>query len=241
MKFFVILVPSLFSLTVSFSQSVKADSAINIQVKNALDVYNKYTGANAQIYNGDEYMYYYFKMEGDPFFITPDLSKGWVGYARRMYEPLSLGYDIQRNQVTIASADNFARIVLNNEFVDSFYFSGHTFIKLKEDYKQNLNTTGFYDLLHNGHTQLLARRIKIVEEVIKDYTLIRVFTEKDHFYIHKNGLYYLVSNKKEAFRLFADKQHQVKKMLRHEHIKINRENFEAGLQRAVEFYDQLSH
>lgn len=241
MKLVVILVPILFSLTVSFSQSLQTDSTINIQVKNAVDDYNKYTGANSPVYNGEEYMYYYFKMEGDPFFLTVNLTKGWVGYAGRLYGPLPLGYDIQRNQVTIASSDNFARIVLNNELVDSFYFAGHTFIRLKEDYKQNLNNTGFYDLLHNGHTQLLARRIKTLEDVIKDNTVIRVFTEKDHFYIYKNGLYYLVSNKKEAFRLFADKQHKVKKMLRHEHIKITRKNFESGLQKAVEFYDQLTH
>ena len=130
MKFFVILMPWLFSLTVSFSQSVQTDSTINIQVKNALDLYNNYTGANSPIYNGTEYIYYHFKMEGDPFFITSNLTKGWIGYAGRMYGPLSMGYDIQRNQVTIASADNFARIVLQNELVDSFYLAEHTFISL---------------------------------------------------------------------------------------------------------------
>ncbi|HEY5407527.1 MAG TPA: hypothetical protein VIJ92_10570 [Ginsengibacter sp.] len=240
MKFFVILVPCLFSLTVSFSQSAKTDSIINIQVKNTLDLYDNYTGGNAPIYNGTEYIYYYFKMEGDPFFITTNLTKGWVGYSGRMYGPLKLGYDIQRNQVTIASADNFSRIVLQNDLVDSFFLDGHTFVRLQADYKQNLNTTGFYDLLHDGHLQLLARRIKIMEDAIKDNSVVRIFTEKDHFYIHKNGLYYLVTNKKEVFRLFADKQHQLKKMLRHEHIKIGRKNFETGLLRAVEFYDQLT-
>ncbi|HWH64366.1 MAG TPA: hypothetical protein VNS50_13865, partial [Ginsengibacter sp.] len=68
-----------------------------------------------------------------------------------------MGYDIQRNQVTIATPDNLARIVLQNELVDSFYLSGHTFITLTEDYKQNLSNTGFYDLLFNGQVQLLAR------------------------------------------------------------------------------------
>jgi len=241
MKFFVVLLPCLFSLTASFSQGARPDSIINIQVKNAVDLYNTYTGGNAPIYNGKEYIYYHFIMEGDPFFITVELSNGWVGYAGRIYVPVRLGYDIQRNQVTIASADNFSRIVLNNELVDSFYFSGHTFIRLKEDYKQNLNTTGFYDLLYNGRMTLLARRIKLMEDVIKDNTVVHVFTEKDRFYIRKDGLYYLVSNKKEAFRLFADKQHQVKKMLRRAHIKINRKNFETGVQKAVEFYDQLTH
>ena len=241
MKFFVILVPCLFSLTVSYSQSIKTDSVISIQVKNAVDLYNTYTDGNAPIYNGTEYLYYHFIMEGDPFFIKVELSNGWVGYAGRIYVPVRLGYDIQRNQVTIASADNFARIVLQNELVDSFYLAGHTFIKLNADYKQNLSTTGFYDLLYNGRVKLFARRIKLIEDVIKDNTVVRVFTEKDRFYVYKKSLYYLVSNKKEAYRLFADKQHQVKKQLRHEHIKLRQKNFEAGLLRAVEFYDQLTH
>ena len=157
-----------------------------------------------------------------------------------MYGPLRLGYDIRRNQVTIASTDNLTRIVLNNELVDSFYFSGPTFIRLKEDYKQNLNNTAFYDLLHNGNVQILTRRIKTMEDVIKDNMIVRLFTEKDHFYIYKNGLYYLVSNKKEVFHLFADEQQRVKKMLRREHVKIKRNDFETGLQKAVEFYDQLT-
>ena len=240
MKFLVIIVPSLFSLAISFSQSIQTDSIKNIQLKNALDIYNTYTDGNAPIYNGREYIYYHFKMEGDPFFIMTGLSDGWVGYAGRIYVPVRLGYDIQRNQVTISSADNLSRIVLQNELVDSFYMAGHTFTRLQEDDKKNLNITGLYDLLYNGHIQLLARRIKIMEDVVQDNTVVHVFTEKDHFYIYKKDLYYLVTNKKEAYHLFADKQHQVKKMLRHEHIKMGRKTFEAGLLRAVQFYDQLT-
>ena len=241
MKFFAILIPCLFFLSVSFSQNINVDSTTDIQVKNALSVYNHYTDGNAPIYNGTDYLYYTFQMEGDPFFITTNLTKGWVGYQGRMYNNLSMGYDIQRNQVTIATPDNLARIVLQNELVDSFYLSGHTFITLTEDYKQNLSNTGFYDLLFNGQVQLLARRIKIMKEVIKDDFLVQVFTEKDLFYIHKGSLYYLVSNKKEVFRLFGDKVHGVKKMMRHEHIKLQRKNFEPGLLKSVEFYDQLIH
>lgn len=239
MKCFIILIPWLLLQIASFSQTVKIDSITNIQVKNALDLYTHYTGASSPIYNGTDYLYYNFKMEGDPFFLTRDLTKGWAGYNGRRYDSLSIGYDIQRNQVGIASADNFARIVLQNELIDSFNVSGHTFIRIQEDYKQNLNNTGFYDLLYNGHLQLLARRIKIMEEVQKDNTVVRIFTEKDRFYIHKGGLYYLVSNKKEVFHRFADKLHQIKKLMRHEHYRLGHNNFESALLETVKFYDQL--
>ncbi|HWH64367.1 MAG TPA: hypothetical protein VNS50_13870 [Ginsengibacter sp.] len=79
MKFFAILIPCLFFLSVSFSQNINVDSTTDIQVKNALSVYNHYTDGNAPIYNGTDYLYYTFQMEGDPFFITTNLTKGWVG------------------------------------------------------------------------------------------------------------------------------------------------------------------
>lgn len=240
MKLFILLISALFFITTSFSQSIREDSLAYIQVKNAVDIYNNYTGDNALLYNGKDYLYYNFKMEGDPFFITGNLSKGWVVYQGRMYDTVSIGYDIQRNQLGVRSPDNLARIVLQNEWVDSFHLLEHTFINLKVDHEQNLYNSGFYDLLYNGCIQLLARRIKTMEQVIKDNSLVNVFTEKDLFYIHKGGLYYLVTNKKDVFRLFAGKAHDIKKMMRHDHIKFGRKNFESPLLKTTAFYDRLT-
>ncbi len=130
---------------------------------------------------------------------------------------------------------------MRNEFIDSFHLLGHTFISLKEDHKQNLYNSGFYDLLYNGHVQLVVSRIKTAQDNIESLTVVRVFSPKDRFYIHKDGLYYLVSNQKDVFRLFADKKRDIKKMMRKKHFKLRRQTFESSLIKVTAFYDQLSH
>ena len=241
MKILLFVISTFFFLSPSFSQNVTTDSATSLQIKNALQIYDRFTDGDAAIYNGTQYLYYTFPMEHDPYFITGDLSRGWVGYNGRKYDSLNMLYDVARNQVVIASADNMKRIVLENDFIDSFHLSGHTFIALKEDHQQNLYNSGFYDLLYNGHTQLVARRIKTLNPVIKGSVVVTVFETKDRFYIHKNNIYYLVSNKKEVFKVFHDKYRELKKRLRKEHLKFRLKNFENTLIHAVAFYDQLTH
>ena len=228
----------IFSFYSSFSQAAGADSLIAIQEKKLVALYDHYTDDNAPVFNGRAYLYYTFKMEGRPFFQADDLSKGWIGYQGRVYDPLSILYDLVRNEVVVLLPDSNSRAVLHNEFIDSFQIAGHTFISLKEDHDQNLYNTGFYDVLHNGHVQLLARRTKVMQEVLNDNFVLTIISPKDFFYIHKNGLYYLVSNKKDVFRLLADKKNDIKKMMRRRHIKLNRKTFENTLITVVAFYDR---
>jgi len=242
MKHFLFLFSSLFFLSPIFSQSVKKDSITDLQVKNAIEVYDHYTADNAPVYNGQEYLYYTFKMEGDPFFGFSDFTYGWVNYNGRKYDSLPLIYDLVRNQLVVLSPDHHSRIVMHNEFIDSFSLLGHTFISLQEDHKQNLYNTGFYDLLYNGqHVQFLERRIKSLNPKIQGTTLTTIFQSKNRFYIYKNGLYYLVTGKKDVFRVFDDKIHELKKMMRQNHLKLRHKNFETAAVKATAFYDQLTH
>lgn len=241
MRFILFFLSGLFFLSPSFCQGVQNNSLSDLQVKNAIGLYNNFTDGNAPIFNGTEYLYYTFKKEGDPFFVSGAYSMGWVGYERRIYGPESLFYDIQRNQLVILNADSVSSIVMLNEFVDSFYVWGHTFISLKEDYKKNLYNSGFYDRLYNGHVRLFARRIKTMYDKIEDLTIVRIFTSQDRFYIYKDGLYYLVTNKKGVLLLFADKKHEIKKMMRKKRLKLRRETFESSLVEVIAFYDQLIH
>ena len=80
-----------------------------------------------------------------------------------------------------------------------------------------------------------------MRDVIEGLTIVRVFSSEDYFYIYRNGLYYLVSNKKDVFRLFADKKHDITRMLHREHLKLKRKTFEEALVKVTAFYDQLVH
>lgn len=241
MKISLLCLICFFSLASSYSQSVQKDSITSLQIKNAIDLYDHFTDGQAPIFNGPEYIYYLFIMEGDPYFEKAGYSKGWVGYKGRVYQPVLLFFDIHRNQLVIRNADSISSIVMHNEYVDSFYLRGHTFISLTENRNENLYNTGFYDRLYSGGIQLLARRIKLMDPVIKNDQVTRIFYQKDRYYVHKEGLYYLVSNKKDVFRLFADKKSALKKQMRKAHIKFRHKNFEDALLHATTFYDQLTH
>jgi hypothetical protein len=131
---------------------------------------------------------------------------------------------------------------MHNEFVDSFFLRGHNFIKLKEDHKQNLYSSGFFDLLYNGkNIQFLELRSKVRNPRIIGNVLITSFLDKNRFYIHKNGLYYLVSGKKDVFRVFSDKVSDLKKRMRQNHVKLKRKNFEFAAPKVAAIYDQLTH
>lgn len=217
------------------------DSPAASREKNVIAVYDHYTGDNARVFNGRAYLYYNFRMEGKPFFEADDLSEGWVSYEGKKYEPLSMLYDLIRNEVVILLPDSNSRAVLQNDLVDSFKVAGHTFISLKEDHNQNLYNTGFYDVLYNAHVQLLARRTKVMREDLKENPILTIISAKDFLYIHKDGLYYFVNNKKDVFRLFAGKKNEIRKMMRRQHLKLNRKTFENTLETVVAFYDQLIH
>lgn len=224
-----------------YSQNSEKENIANLQVKNAIDLYNHYNADYYPVYNGEAYSYYTMKMEGSPYFKSGDFLNGWVSYKGRKYDSLKLLYDVTRNQLVTLYPDNISSIIIQNQFVDSFYLQSHTFINLEENHQENLYNSGFYDRLYNGKIQFLGRYAESLLTVIEGGVVVTKFTNHNRFYIHKNGLYYLVSNKKDAYRVFDDKIHDLKKMMRRNHIKLRRKNFESAMVRVTAFYDQLTH
>ncbi len=249
MKYFFFFLSTFFFLPAAFSQTQTRDTLTDKQVSNAIALYDQYTRDNAPIYNGSEYLFYTFKMEGDPFFGSGiygdgavNFVEGWVSYNGRKYGLVPLLFDIVRDQLVVLSPDHKTPVVMLNEFIDSFSLYGHKFVALKEDHQQNLYNTGFYDLLYNGqNVQFLERRIKSLNPRIQGSTMTTTFPSKNRFYIHKGGLYYLVTNKKDVFHVFNDKIHEFKKIMRQNHLKLQHKNFETAAAKATAFYDQLTH
>jgi hypothetical protein len=241
MKFFLCFFSILLLIAPVFSQNLP-DSIADTQVKNAIAIYDHYNANNAPIYNGPEYLYYTFKMQGGPYLETREFSKGWVSYRGRKYDSVSLLYDVIRNDLVVLAPNKISSIIMLNQFIDSFSLYGHKFISLREDHKQNLYNTGFYDVLYEGkNVDFLQRHIKSMMPTIQGNRLVTVFQSRNRFYIHKNGLYYLVSNKKDVFRVFSDTQRELKKMMRRNHLKLKHKNFESAMVKVAAFYDQLTH
>lgn len=228
------------SISFSYSQKTGKYSSSEDDVANAINLYDQFTAKNAPVYNGKEYVFYTFRMKGYPFFLSEKFSKGWVSYEGKKYESIELEYDLTRNELVVLAPDRRAAMVLHNELVDSFGFAGYKFISLEKNENARLDYAGFYNLLYDGKTQILARRKKSIREVIEDKPGVRYFPSQDRFYIHKNGKYYPVNNSKDVYKVFTDKRKQVKKMMRRNHIKIKKGNFENSIVKAAQLYDEFS-
>lgn len=229
-----------FSLCSSYAQGPAEDTiAVKEAIKQSIELYDRFTGAEANIYNGGEYVPYTFVKTGHPFFDSDSLVKGDITYAGRVYHSIPLQYDIARNQLVILNFDGLSKIVLHNNAVDSFHFLNYTFTQLKEGVKPIPDNTFFYELLFNGHIRVLARRKKLFEDTFKDDDIVRVFHSQDIFYIYKEDRYYAANNKKDVFSILKDKKHEIKNVMRQQKIKFTKKNFEAGLTTAARIYDQL--
>jgi hypothetical protein len=224
-----------------FCQQLDKQSIADLQVSNAIELYDNYNSENAPLYTGEAYVFYTMRMEGSPYFKTGDFTTGWVSYKGRKYDSLKLLYDVTRNLLVTMYPNNIYFITIQNQFIDSFSLSGHKFISLEENHKENLYTSGFFDLLYNGNIRFLAKYSESLMTVIEGQVIVTKFMNRDRYYIHKEGLYYLVNNKKDVYRVFADKLHELKRMMRRNHVKLKRNNFETAMVKASAFYDQITH
>lgn len=240
MRKLITLFAGLSFISLSYSQTGEKYSSES-DVTNAINVYDHFTGNNAPLYNGKEYVFYTFRMKGDPFFFSTKFSKGWVSYLGKKYEPVSLLFDLSRNELILLNADDRSAVVLHNELVDSFSISGNKFLNLQEDAAHHLTHAGYYNVLYDGSIQVLAKRIKTISPAIENDSLTQVFASKNDFFIRKNGSYYSASNSKDVFHLFADKRRELKKAMRQNHVKFKRKTFENSLVKSAELYDKISH
>lgn len=239
MKFALLLFCSFLAGNTNQAQGLRHDS-LDVDEKKMIALYHRGTDNVAPLFNGRAYIYFTFKMEGTPFFGDKDLSTGWVGYDGKMYDPLSLSYDVARDEVVVLLPDSNSRAVLHNELVDSFKVAGNTFVKLHANSRQNLNLTAFYQVLYRGGIQVFAKRTKRIDEEVSPTQVLRIFYPKDFYYVRKDDVYYLVSNKRDVYRVLARKKNDIKKALHRKHLKLKRKTFEEALLAAVMAYDKVS-
>lgn len=239
MKKLIAFIIGIFSVCSSYSQNESGYPSSQSDVGNAIRLYDHFTADNAPLYNGKEYVFYAFRMKGTPYFADERFFKGWINYQGKKYDSVSLLYDLSRNELAVLSADNKSAIVLHNEMVDSFYISENKFVNLAEDTAEHLVHAGYYNILYDGKTQLLAKRSKTISDAIEDNFIIRVFSSKDQIYIRKDGHYYPVSNSKDVLEVFSDKKKELRKKMRQNHVKIKRITFENSLVKTVALYDEL--
>ncbi len=206
----------------------------------AIKHYYKFTDQRSRLYNGKEFIAYHRDLEGHAFFVDDELHPGTVIYDGMKFENVNLQYDLVRDDLVIQHFDVFFKLVLIPDKVHSFTVNGHNFKRVIRD---SLNPipqgTGYYDFLHEGNIELIAKRTKTIEETVTD-RIIRRVTEKNFYYILKDGVYHSVRSQKALLGILKDRSREIRTELRKQKIKF-RKRREQAIITAVKLYDSTNN
>ncbi|MDO7875097.1 hypothetical protein Q5H93_10175 [Hymenobacter sp. ASUV-10] len=196
-----------------------------------------------QLINGPEYENYaqrYYTIVGHQFFLTPEKHAGGVFYNGYYFDNLRLSYDVVRDQVVLPQPTSPLQFRLVNEKVGYFVIDGHRFVRLQPDSAASrVLGPGYYEVLHTGPAQVLARRAKRIQEQNRDQRVNAVFIVTDKLFVNKSGQYFAISKKSAALRPFADRSSEMQRYVQEQKLRFNRPNLEASVVRLAQYYTSL--
>lgn len=209
-------------------------------VQYALALYDSATVESQHLYNGQQYYIYDSKSDEHQFYLSEQWMPGTVVYDGQLFRSVPMLYDIVKDEVAVKYVQSFGNVALQSQKVHSFSLADHTFVRLIAGQPEAGGLrTGFYDVLYDGTTKLLARRKKDRLQQITDTRIVIEFPEKDAFYIFKNGEYNPVHSKSSILFLLEDQKKPLKKYTRQHRLSF-RENREAAITALASHYDQLT-
>lgn len=205
---------------------------------------NRYTAATESewhLYNGKEYLDYdKYYLRGHQFFKSAEEQAGSIYYDNYLYPAVPLRYDVLLDQLVLSPPESSLLFKLANDKVSYFNVHGHSFIRLVVDtLAQSAIRPGFYDLLVDGKTQVLAKRSKRIQEQATSRGMEGDFLVTDKFFIRKNDAYYPVNLKKSVLALFPAKKKELQKYIRSQRLKFRKTGRETALIKLVHYYNTL--
>ncbi|MDB5266983.1 MAG: hypothetical protein JWP58_23 [Hymenobacter sp.] len=227
----------------AFSQSAAPDADLATSVAAAQQLYAASFPAHSQLYSGPEYVDYakrYRTSTGHQFFALPTRQPGSVYYNDHYFSNLQLAYDEVLEQVVLGLPNSPLTLRLINENVRYFTINGHRFARVVADSATARTIrTGYYEVLVDSTVQVLAKRMKRMQEHIEQHDTNVQFTDVDKFFIKKDGRYYPVSSKSAVMRVFADHSQEVQKYVREHKLKFGKKERVAAVVELATYYSGL--
>ncbi|MBD2723455.1 hypothetical protein [Hymenobacter armeniacus] len=219
------------------------DATVNQSVATVQRQYAVSFVGHPELFSGSEYVDYakrYYESIRHQFFLTPEAKPGGVQYNGQYFANQQLTYDVVLDQVVLRLPASPLQLRLLNEKVEHFTIGGHYFVRYVADSVKGENIrTGYYEVLNEGRTQLLARRAKRKQENIAQRQITVKFLPAERLFLKKGGVFFLVKSKRAALKVLADKNKEVQQYLRDQKLGFKRAQFETSLRRLTDYYKGL--
>lgn len=187
--------------------------------------YKSLIGAQAHLYNGVEYKEQPLNSydKGQPYFISTDWKKGFIQYDGQRYEDVYLQYNLVTEKVIITQHSTANKIELINEKINLFTVDGHSFVNILsgDSTIKNLQP-GIYEMLVQGETSVYVKRRKLIQEDLTSGRVVKIFEERNAFFIVHSGKAFPVKNKRDVLQVLEDKSTLIKNQLKRQNIKFNK-------------------
>jgi hypothetical protein len=197
------------------------------------------TATASRLLSGTEYLDYSpSNTVGNQFYLSNTAQLGSIYYDGRYFTKVPLLYDLKLDQLILSDTAHRVQLRLVEERVAFFRLDGRHFVRLGADSATGM-PTGFYQLLLDGRTQLLARRSKKVAEELVQQHLSFVYKENARLFIRKEGKLIEVIKFKNLLDALADRKGELQKFARSNGLKFNSSARELSAVQLVSYYNSL--
>lgn len=241
MRLLVALFLILFSCELNAQATVLDHELLIKSVDHQNTQFQDFVNTRAPLYNGSAYIKYWNKVIGHPYFNSDQFKSADINYQNFLYRNIPLKYDLMKNQLVILNASKEFEMAIINNYVSEFKIDNHFFIKINHDSIHVYNPgQGFYELLYNGNSSVIAKYFKRVEASLKAEDNTSSFIEYDKYFVFANNEYYEVEKISNYFNLHKDQKGQLKKYMRKEKLNYSKDPAKALVSLAA-YFDAISH
>ena len=226
----------------SHSQTVVLNHAVlDSSINNSLRLYKSQVGPNSLLYYGAEYKE--FPLDGDdtgnPYFLLDDWGTGSINFNGHFFDDVSLKYDIVQDKALLENPYTGNTLEMMKARVSKFSLEGHYFVNLLSDSVTAFGmNSGFYEVLYDGKTKVLARHIKTIQTKIDQGVKRTFFEENNTYFVCKDNGCFQVKNKATVLAVFKDKKQMLAKEMAKSKVSF-KENREHAISTAARLYDNL--
>jgi hypothetical protein len=231
---------AIFILSITSAQSQQPDTSFTaISVNNAIEIYHRMLNNASGLYNGGEYINYFFNFEGgSPYFGEQDSVPGTILYNGVLYRNIFMKYDEVKDAIVIWN--NNEAIQLFDERVGHFKLLDHSFVRIIKDHLSKAPMkTGFYEQLYSGKIAVFKKVEKTIM-VRADMTdgILRSIEQKTYYYLRTARGYTPINSKADLTKTLNDHKNEIGEFIRSKNLSFKQDP--AGfLAKVAAYYDTL--
>lgn len=211
-----------------------ADTSSATGIASALVVFNQSLDQTDILYNGREYFRYPPGIDGHGYLGINDWQPCQVAYGGLHFAQVAALYDMVKDELVIRHFSGMRSVQLVKEQVSRFSFGTQHFVRIDGD-SSGAMTPGFYEVLYDGRSQVLARRTKSIVERVGADRIESKFVQKNRYFVRVNHRVAPVNKEEDLLALMGSQRKAIQQYLRKNKLRFRKEQEQTLIQATAQY------